>query len=460
VDPSRLIFHRPPRGILWRDWGVAAFDAARAAGRPVLLLVTTPWSEACATLERMLAEDGPAAEIVAAEYVAVRVDAERRPDISDRYDAGGWPTLACLTADAEVVSATTDVFDDLIRVLRRLQSPARLPPQETAHDAGDEGFDARAWFSSLARTQFDDEYGGFGRGSKVPHAETLHALLPDPSAREIVVRSLDALRALHDPDDGGICRFAASRDWSDVAPEKLLADQATVLDLYVAAAGTLREPAYLADAAAIVQFVTTKLADPAGGFAGSVCGDQVDATCYVAGNARMTGALLQVALASRDEALARAAVSGLERIVLATYRPAQGVAHWMANGCAGDERLLIDQVSVASAMLDAHDIGGDGTHLMMAEELMLTATRTLWDEPTRAFRDRVARPDDVAPLGTARYPLEANSSAALVLARLADRAAKPEYRARAVDVLRALAPAARAHGLLAAPYVSAVELIC
>jgi hypothetical protein len=78
----------------------------------------------------------------------------------------------------------------------------------------------------------------------------------------------------------------------------------------------------------------------------------------------------------------------------------------------------------------------------------------------QAFRDRVQGPGDVGRLATPRHPLDANSHAALVLARLADRAGKPEYRARALDVIRALAPAARAHGLLAAPYVSAVEVIC
>src|SRR5437773_1157952 len=80
VDSSPLLFHRPSRGVIWRDWSSAAFDAARIAGRPVLLLLTTPWSAPCAALERTLAEDGPAAELVAAEYVPVRVDAERRPD--------------------------------------------------------------------------------------------------------------------------------------------------------------------------------------------------------------------------------------------------------------------------------------------------------------------------------------------------------------------------------------------
>jgi uncharacterized protein YyaL (SSP411 family) len=173
----------------------------------------------------------------------------------------------------------------------------------------------------------------------------------------------------------------------------------------------------------------------------------------------MTSALLRVAIATRDEALARAAVSGLERIVLAAYRPAHGVAHWCAGGAAGDERFLADQVAVAAAMLDAHDIGGDGTHVMMADELMLTAQRTLWDPPAQAFRDRVPRPGDAGRLASARYPLEANSNASLVLARLSDRVGKPEYRARAGALLTALAPAARAHGLLAASYVSALDAL-
>jgi uncharacterized protein YyaL (SSP411 family) len=460
MDLSPLTFRRSPRGVLWREWSAAAFEAARTSGRSVLLLLTTPWSAACSALERMLAENGGVAELVARDHVPVRVDAERRPDIAERYDAGGWPTLACLTSGGELVSATTAVFDDLPSVLRRLRNPAAGPLRQREPSTLDAAFDAREWFSGLARAEFDPEHGGFGRDAKFPHADALRVLLRDPASHQLVARSLDALQALQDPCDGGICRFAASRDWSNVATEKLLDDQAAVLDLYVAAAATLHEPASLARAADIVQFVTTRLADRAGGFAGSIRADRIDATCYVDANARMTSSLLRVAIASRDEALARSAVSGLERIVLATYRPAHGVAHWSDADGVGVERLLSDQVAAASAMLDAHDVGGDATHLMMAEELILTAVRTLWDAPARAFRDRAQTANDIGRLAAPRYPLDANSGAAVVLARLAERAGKPQYRARALELMRALAPSVRAHGLLAAPYVSANDLIC
>ena len=37
--------------------------------------------------------------------IGVRVDADERPDIADRYTFGGWPTLAVLTPDGAVLSA-------------------------------------------------------------------------------------------------------------------------------------------------------------------------------------------------------------------------------------------------------------------------------------------------------------------------------------------------------------------
>ncbi len=40
------------------------------------------------------------AALVNERFVPVRVDADRRPDISERYSLGGWPTTAFLTATA------------------------------------------------------------------------------------------------------------------------------------------------------------------------------------------------------------------------------------------------------------------------------------------------------------------------------------------------------------------------
>ena len=40
-------------------------------------------------------------------FVAVRVDADRRPDLNERYNLGGWPSTVFLTNGGEVLSGGT-----------------------------------------------------------------------------------------------------------------------------------------------------------------------------------------------------------------------------------------------------------------------------------------------------------------------------------------------------------------
>jgi hypothetical protein len=148
----------------------------------------------------------------------------------------------------------------------------------------------------------------------------------------------------------------------------------------------------------------------------------------VAAAARRASAQLRVAIADRDEPLARATVTSLELEVLQVYRPVHGL------GCFEDD------VAVAAAMLDAYDIGGDETHLMMAEELLLGVLRRYW-------RDRL------------RHPVRVNCEAAVALARLAMHPGKQSYRDHALEVLHGYAGTYRALGLEAAPFVSALHLI-
>jgi uncharacterized protein YyaL (SSP411 family) len=153
-----------------------------------------------------------------------------------------------------------------------------------------------------------------------------------------------------------------------------------------------------------------------------------DEPLTLAGYAREAIDRLHQAVAARDEAAARAIVTELELEVLRVYRPSHGL-----DGFEND-------VAVALAMLAAYDVGGDEAHVMMAEELMLGAIRRGWD-------DRL------------RYGMAANCDAAMALAALAACTDKPEYRERALDVMRDYAATYRDHGVRAAAYVSALQVI-
>jgi hypothetical protein len=91
-------------------------------------------------------------------------------------------------------------------------------------------------------------------------------------------------------------------------------------------------------------------------------------------------------------------------------------------------------------MLRAFHVGHDPAHLMMAEELALTALRRY----------------DVTGGVSA---LAAASEVAVVLWHLAEPAEKPEYREQARHTLALLTPAYRQYGWRAAPYISALHAI-
>lgn len=124
----------------------------------------------------------------------------------------------------------------------------------------------------------------------------------------------------------------------------------------------------------------------------------------------------------------REAVTLLEERILPAYIPGRGVGR------------LADDVAVAHAMADAHQYGRDETHLMMAEELMLSVVRRYW-------------------ANLAAQPLAVVCEAAVVLEGLARQAEKPEYRERAIEALEAVSGRYRDLGWRAAPFVLALRVI-
>jgi uncharacterized protein YyaL (SSP411 family) len=179
------------------------------------------------------------------------------------------------------------------------------------------------------------------------------------------------------------------------------------------------------DARAVQLLMALAPGDPAIGEAIEAVSDEPDT---LAGYARDATTKLREAAEAHDEHAARAIVTALELEVLRAYRPSQGLAG------------LENDAAVALAMLAAYDIGADEAHLMMAEELMLGVIRREWGERTR-------------------HDLAANCEAAVALAALAAQTGKAEYRERALEVMRGYAATYREHGVAAAPYVSALQVI-
>ena len=424
--------------------------------------------------------------LVEAHFVAVRVDADRRPDLNERYNLGGWPTTAFLTSDGEVLSGGTYIgADEMVVTLRQVSDAWRSHAAEIrARAAASSSADRRNLGRSTAPDpgavdhvrsvlieRFDPTHGGFGASPKLPHTSAIMLAVslaaeehhdPDSVLGRMVDVTLERMSALWDPDGGGFHRYADGQDWSRPGAEKTLEDNAALLHVYVEAAVRRGSDEFRDRAAQIVRWVKGTLADRSGGgFYNAQAGGFIDRSMYVDRNADMVSAFLRAAALFEDPWLRDFALKSLETVVLPGYRPGGGVGHFTdeQDPEGSVSGLLTDQIRVAAALIWAHAVTERLPYSMLAAELAQFTIRTMWDEQTERFRDRApsGSPMELGLLREAVMPFELNCEAACVLDRLAALTGDEAYRDRAVAILGSLASEYRRRDLFGAPYALAVR---
>ena len=448
----------------WVPWSAEAFARAAREAKPVLLSITAAWCRACHEMDRTTYADPEVASLVRDRFIAIRVDTDRRPDINERYNLGGWPTTAFLTAAGDVIAGGTFVpVDRMPGVLERVSTAygsamvtALVIPEP---DPGGDAPEIEALTQSIFST-FDEEHGGFGIEPKFPHTAPLHlamALFRETGGehlRHIVERTLDGMAGggLWDARAGGFYRYATRRDWQLPHTEKLLETNAELLRAYAEAALVFGRDVDRDRCAALAAFMTGVLRAEPGGFRGS----DADGMLYMDGNAKAAGALLGAATVLDDSALGREALASFERVILLCYKPGAGLAHY-SDGVARVRGLAGDQIYTAGALLDAYDVSALEPYKMMAEELTRVALRELWDDAGGGLFDRAVHDGDVGLLRARRKPFVANAEAASLLARLERTSGDPEFHARAEGALHAASVQVAGQGPLAAHYVLAAR---
>ncbi len=469
---------------MWLEWSAHTFARAEAERKPILLSLVTTWSDECVMMDQTTYSLPEIVSVIEERFVPVRVDADRRPDINDRYTLGGWPTNVFLTSGADVLSGGTyfdgpqmiaalnqvaDAYRDRSDEIRARAAVVRSTQLLGRRSLGEGGRPVREppephvnpieHFRSLLLERFDPLNGGFGSAPKLPHPHALSFALSlagdgDSELRRIAAMTLHTMRALWDSIPGGFFRYADAADWSHPGTGKTLDDNAALLHVYVEGALRLREVEPFDQAAAIVRWVRGTMADEThGGFFNAQSSSKTDRTMYVDRNAMMVGAFIRAAALFDDVWLRDFALKSFEAVIVPAYTPGEGVAHVTgADGGKGVRGLLTDQIHVASALVWAHAATGQLPYSMLAAEVLQYAIRTMWDETAGSFRDRVDVNDPI-------WPFELNCHAACVLDRVGVLTGDGAYQDRARAILQSLAADYRERDLFGAPYALAVREI-
>ncbi len=291
----------------WRPWGEEAFAAARAQERPIFLSIGYSTCHWCHVMERECFEDEGVAALLNAHFVSIKVDREERPDVDRIYmtfvqamtGAGGWPLNVFLTPElkpfyggtyfppearsgrpsfGQVLERVRELWaerrDDLLRSAEDLHG--RLSQHLTERPAGEAVLSERllARAAAVFKGEYEPRHGGFGEAPKFPRPSVPRFLLVeaertgDEEARRMVVHTSERMAAggLYDQLGGGFARYSVDGEWLVPHFEKMLYDNAQLLDLYLDVYLVTGREEFARTARGVIDYVRRDLTHPEGGF--------------------------------------------------------------------------------------------------------------------------------------------------------------------------------------------------
>ncbi len=307
-ETSPYLLQHQHNPVDWYPWGDEAFAAAREQNKPIFLSVGYSTCYWCHVMERQCFEN----EAIAAEmnrlFINIKVDREERPDVDQLYMTavqvltrqGGWPMSVFLLHDLRPFYGGTYFppadahgrpgFPTLIRALEDAYRNRRGDVEKTANQLADilkqlakptapsEPITIDGTFLERlidrSTSDYDPEFGGFGRAPKFPRQTLLELILaslshrPDARREQMLRHTLDALAngGIRDHLGGGFHRYSTDAHWLVPHFEIMLYDNALLAWVYAEAHRQFGEERYARVARGICDFVLRDMTDPAGGF--------------------------------------------------------------------------------------------------------------------------------------------------------------------------------------------------
>jgi uncharacterized protein len=275
--------------IAWQPWSNSVFDQARRENKFVLLDLEAVWCHWCHVMDETTYRSPQVIALMRSKYIAVRVDQDSRPDLSNRYEDYGWPATVVFAADgSEIVKRQGYIQPkEMISMLKAIiadPSPGPSVRPEAQVKFGENPLlpdDLRKELESRYFAQYDHQHGAWGFDQKFLEWNSAEyamarARMGDQQSGHMARQSLDAQLKLIDPVWGGVYQYSVGGDWKEPHFEKIMAMQAGNLRIYSLAYEEWHDPAYLKAAQDIARFLKTFLSSPDGAFYTSQDADLID----------------------------------------------------------------------------------------------------------------------------------------------------------------------------------------
>jgi len=306
-EKSPYLLQHAHNPVDWYPWGEEAFAKARQENKPIFLSIGYSTCHWCHVMERESFENEATAEFLNQHFVSIKVDREERPDLDKIYmtfiqamtGQGGWPLNVFLTPDLKPFyggtywpSESKYGQPDFLQVLRQVQRAWHDRHDQLAHSAGELhrrltelvertnenplilSPDILRQAGAALKEGFDPQHGGWGTVPKFPSPSHPAFLLlygtkyHDREAIEMVLHTCERMASggIYDQIGGGFHRYSVDQQWLVPHFEKMLYDNAQLLNLYLDCYLVSGERGYADVARDIIQYVLRDMTHPGGGF--------------------------------------------------------------------------------------------------------------------------------------------------------------------------------------------------
>ncbi len=320
-ETSPYLLQHQHNPVDWWPWGPEALAEAQRGNKPILLSVGYAACHWCHVMAHESFEDDATARVMNELFVNIKVDREERPDIDQIYmnalhllgEQGGWPLTMFLTPKGEPVwggtyfpresrygrAAFTDVLRELARLFR--EEPERIGKNrdalmarlsEAARPAGKTviGFAELDRAANGIARAIDATNGGLRGAPKFPQCAIFELLWragerapmeespPRTAAPAFFSRVLLTLEhisegGIYDHLGGGFSRYSVDERWLVPHFEKMLYDNAQLLELLAVAHAATGVALFRERAHETVDWLAREMTTPDGAFSASLDAD-------------------------------------------------------------------------------------------------------------------------------------------------------------------------------------------
>ena len=301
-ESSPYLLQHAHNPIQWVPWSEVAFEQAKRQNKLVLISIGYSACHWCHVMAHECFEDQEVADLMNAHFINIKVDREERPDVDQVYMAavqlmtqrGGWP-LNCITLPdgRPIYGGTYFPKEQWIHVLKSLvytfqNDVDKVKEYATKLHEGlrvnelidipqtEPNLQSEKLVKLVARwkKQFDWLEGGMSRAPKFPMPNNYTYLLAhslffkDEKLQAYVRLTLDKMSygGIYDQIGGGFTRYSVDMIWKVPHFEKMLYDNAQLMELYALGYEAFQEESYKQIVQEIFTWLQREMKDESGAY--------------------------------------------------------------------------------------------------------------------------------------------------------------------------------------------------